>query len=163
MVKEFAHMDYLMSIILLIPLHLVLLLLFFGNVRAISAVGGVIIIVVGLTRVSRDGAFLVWVWMVLVFSFIPYSGINKVSVLVEGVAGSPVGCCSSGWCDVIFWGFQNMIVYLINVVGEMISMMIKYSFKQREFFFNPICSLTVLNQECACIMVKSKLHSALDS
>ena len=34
--------------------------------------------------------------MVLVFSFVSFSGIIEVSVLVEGVAGSTVGCCSAG-------------------------------------------------------------------
>ena len=65
----------------------------FDIVRAISAASGVIIIV-GLARVSRDSVFLVWGWMVLVFSFVSFSGIIEVSVLVEVFAGSPVSCCS---------------------------------------------------------------------
>ena len=65
-----------------------------GIVRAISASGGVIIIV-GLARISRGGVFLVWDWVVLVFSSVLFSGIIEVSMLVEDVAGSPVvGCCS---------------------------------------------------------------------
>ena len=54
-----------------------------------------------------------------------------------------------------FWYFKDMVVCIINVVGAMISMVIKYSFKNREFFFNPNCSLTALDHECACSMVKS--------
>ena len=65
--------------------------------RAISAAGGVIIIV-GLARVSRDmdGAFLVWGCVVLVFSFVSFSGMIEVSVLVEVFSGSSVSCCSVG-------------------------------------------------------------------
>ena len=67
----------------------------FGIVRAVSAASGVIIIV-GLATVSRDvdGAFLVWGWVVLVFSFVSFSGMIEVWVLVEELAGSPVSCCS---------------------------------------------------------------------
>ena len=62
----------------------------FGIVRAISAAGGVFIIV------GLDSVFLVWGWMVLVFSFVPFSGIIEVSMLVEVFAGSPVSCFSVG-------------------------------------------------------------------
>ena len=64
--------------------------------RAISAAYGVTIIV-GLARVSWDGVFLVWNWVVLVFSYVLFSSLIDVSVLVKSVAGSPVGCCSA-WC-----------------------------------------------------------------
>ena len=64
--------------------------------RAISAAYGVTIIV-GLARVSWDGVFLVWNWVVLVFSYVLFSSLIEVSVLVKSVAGSSVGCCSA-WC-----------------------------------------------------------------
>ena len=54
-----------------------------------------------------------------------------------------------------FWYFKDIVACIINLVGVMISMVIKCSFKYREFFFNPNCSLTALDQECACSMVKS--------
>ena len=41
-------------------------------------------------------AFLVWDWEVLVFSFVSFPDIIEVSMLVKGVVGSPIGCCS-GW------------------------------------------------------------------
>ena len=68
--------------------------------RAISATSGVIIIV-GLARVSRDvdGVFLVWVWVGIVSSFVSFSGMIKVSVLVEVSSGSPVSCCSVHRCS----------------------------------------------------------------
>ena len=66
-----------------------------GIVRAISADGGVIIIIVGLARVSLDGVCLVWGWVVFVFSFVSFSGIIEVLIRVEGVASFPVRCCSS--------------------------------------------------------------------
>ena len=53
------------------------------------------------------------------------------------------------------WYFKEMVVCIINVAGAMISMVTKYSFTYREFFFNPNCSLTALDQEDACSMVKS--------
>ena len=67
----------------------------FGIVRAIFAASGLIIIL-RLARVSRDvnGVFLVWGWVVLVFSFVSFSGMIEVSVLVDAFAGSSISCCS---------------------------------------------------------------------
>ena len=63
----------------------------FGIVRAISVADGVIIITVGLERVSsRDGVFLVWGWIVIVFCFVSFSGITEVSVLVKNVLQVPL-------------------------------------------------------------------------
>ena len=50
-----------------------------------------------ISKISWDGVFLVWNWVVLVFSYVLFSGLIEVSVLVKSVAGSPVGCCSI-WC-----------------------------------------------------------------
>ena len=67
-----------------------------GTVKAVSASDGVII-VAGLARVSWDDVFLVWDWVVLVFSFVSFSDIIEVSMLVKGVVVSLIGCCCSGW------------------------------------------------------------------
>ena len=65
----------------------------FSIIWAISAASGVIILIVGLARVSRDGVFLVWDWIVLVFYFASFPGAIEVSVLAEGVTGNLVRCC----------------------------------------------------------------------
>ena len=65
----------------------------FSIIWAISAASGVIILIVGLARVSRYGVFLVWDWIVLVFYFASFPGAIEVSVLAEGVTGNLVRCC----------------------------------------------------------------------
>ena len=67
--------------------------------------------------------FLVWDWVVLVFSFVSFSDIIEVSMLVKGVVVSLIGC----WL-VFFWMLEHLIVCFSNAGSTMFST-IKYIFK----------------------------------
>ena len=89
--------------------------------------------------------------MVLVFSFVSFSGVIEVSVLVEGVAGSTVGCCSAGWCSS---GISRIWLYAwLMLLVQLFLWWLSTALSSGNSFSTQ--TLTALDQECACSMVKS--------